>query len=421
MVAQESHYTRPGDRARWPLADTDWGQVRANGDSLIFRYLYAERFRDGTPLDAAWLHGVEDDLHAAREAGMKVVLRFAYRAGQDPVLRGHPFGDSPAVQAVLAHIDQLMPVVADNADAVLAVEQGFYGLWGECCYTDHFSSGYDERQVSETNWADRMRVLQRILSHTRTSGIPILARYSALRERLLETSTPAADRDRVGLHDDAFDAGEDDLGTFTLNSSQSAEKARSEAFDLALRLPFGGEHSGATSTATTRTQIDAVLQSRHPSFLLRPQLPPSWSQNTDLLSRRLGYRLAVTGLRVAPTPQRGGTARLELDLENSGVAPPMGQRSLTVEIGPSERPATLTLEHLDLRALAPSSTTTIWADIGLPPWLPSGEHPVRLWLPDPSPRLRQDARHAIRLGNRGTWDARTGRNLVGTVVIGDQP
>lgn len=420
-VPQESHYSVAGDPGRWALADTDWEPVRRRGDTLVFRYLYAEKFRDGSPLDKAWLEGIREDLHAVREAGLKVIPRFAYRRGTDPVRRGRPYGDSPPVDAVLRHVDQLAPVLAEQADVVLAIQQGSYGLWGECCYTDHFATGYDERHVSDRNWADRVRVLDRWVHHTRDAGLPVLVRYSAIRQRYAMSSPAADDLARVGLHDDAFDADADDLGTFSLNLRGPVRAARTESADLALRLPFGGEHASVGARATTRAQIDAVLAADRPTYLLRPQLPAAWAAHADLLSRRLGYRLVATGVRVSERPAAGSTVRVEIDIRNDGVAPPVGARDMVVELVRSGRTAAARADDIAMSAFTPGATTTAWVDVDVPSDFPPGTAELRLWLPDRSSRLASDARYAVRLANVGSWRATDGRNVLGSVAVANAP
>jgi hypothetical protein len=70
--------------------------------------------------------------------GLKLVVRFAYNyeAG----------GADAPLDVVLAHIDQLGPVLREHRDVILVIESGFVGAWGEW----HSSTnGLDTRAAKE--------------------------------------------------------------------------------------------------------------------------------------------------------------------------------------------------------------------------------------------------------------------------------
>lgn len=414
---QESHYRDSRDTAFWRLRDTDWAPARAAGDTLVFRYYYAEKHLDGSPLEDRWLSAVRDDLEAARAAGMRVIPRFAYRPGRDPVRRGSPFHDSPPVEAVLAHVRQLAPVLDEQASALLAVQQGAYGLWGEACYTDHFATDHDERRVSERNWQDRFRVLDAYLEGTARSQVPVLVRYAAIRDRYAQARAGSAHLLRLGLHDDAFGAGDDDLGTFTLHAVEGLAATRRRASVVASTVPFGGECASGHPARTDAAHLSALLEARRPTFLLRTQLPRPWTAHISSLSRRLGYRLNATALRVAAPTDDDRTLRVEVDVRNDGVAPPMRRRPVVLFARQGDHLCTVTLTDADPRSLAPGVTTTWWADLPWPARLPSGRWEVGVHLPDPDDGLRADPRFAIALANHGAFDPVTGRNRLGTVAV----
>jgi len=53
------------------------------------------------------------------------VLRFAYEKSN----RGVDYG--PTLEWILRHVDQLAPVIRDNADVIYVMQAGFVGAWGE--------------------------------------------------------------------------------------------------------------------------------------------------------------------------------------------------------------------------------------------------------------------------------------------------
>jgi len=68
------------------------------------------------------LQKIDKDFATAREAGVKLIIRFCYT--EDPNLP-----DAPR-HIVLSHINQLKPVIYKNHDVIYAVQAGFIGTWG---------------------------------------------------------------------------------------------------------------------------------------------------------------------------------------------------------------------------------------------------------------------------------------------------
>lgn len=90
---------------------------------------------------------------AIRTAGLTAILRFAYT---DDVA-----GDDAAPAQVLRHIEQLTPLLRQNAYVIATVQAGFVGAWGEWYYTRHFGN---EGRVSAADQANRAAVVQALLN-----------------------------------------------------------------------------------------------------------------------------------------------------------------------------------------------------------------------------------------------------------------
>ncbi|MET0426817.1 MAG: DUF4874 domain-containing protein, partial [Actinoplanes sp.] len=177
----ETHLTAAGDG--WaPLAVT-------GGRSLVFRIFYLEKYQSVDTITPADLALIRADFTAARKAGVKLVVRFAYTSTSD--------ADAPKAR-VLRHIAQLGPILTANADILTAVQAGFIGRWGEWYYTQNFT---------DPDGAARKEVLQALVAATAPST-PIQVRTPQIKRRLL----PAVAR--IGVHNDCFLAGADDYGTF---------------------------------------------------------------------------------------------------------------------------------------------------------------------------------------------------------------
>lgn len=97
----------------------DW--VRESGRTLARSYVRLDDYRR-EPLPDSLLADVQRGLDAARAAGIKIVLRFAYNFGIGE--------DDTTLFWVKKHIDQVTPLLERNADVIAAVRAGFIGAWG---------------------------------------------------------------------------------------------------------------------------------------------------------------------------------------------------------------------------------------------------------------------------------------------------
>ena len=105
--------------------------------TLLYCITYLDTFVDA-PISEAFLKHIETNLVTVRQAGLKCILRFAY-TDDDPTERNEkpPFGDA-SKDRIMAHIQQLKPLLRDNADVIAVLQAGFIGVWGEWYYTDDF-------------------------------------------------------------------------------------------------------------------------------------------------------------------------------------------------------------------------------------------------------------------------------------------
>lgn len=135
----------------------------------------------------------------------------------------------------------------------------------------------------------------------------------------------------------------------------------------------------------------------------------------ETMRERLGYRLV---LREGLWPSRvlpGASCELRLALENEGFAAPLLPRQVFLVLVGQGRWLVLPLA-VDPRRWEPGEHA-VAAGITVPQELPAGRYLLGLWLPDPSPRLRDDPRYALRFANDGVWDPYTGVNVLGDVVV----
>ena len=356
--------------------------------SLVYRIFYLERYRDTDAIAAADLDLVRADFAAARAAGVKLVVRFAYTATDD--------ADAP-VARVRKHITQLGPILTANADIVTAVQAGFVGRWGEWYYTSNFT---------RTDWADRKQVLSALLAAT-PAGTLIQVRTPQIKRKLFPGAGVQAAR--IGLHNDCFLAGDDDAGTYL--SDDRAWLMKQSATTL-----VGGE-TCAVSERSGWVNASAEMAAYHWTYLnpsFDTEVLNSWgAEGLDEAARRLGYRIRLTQATLPVRATAGAKVSVRLTLTNDGYAAPAQNRPVRLVLTDGRTTQTVAVPA-DLRTWTTGRTVTLTASFRAP--AAPGAYDLSLALPDPVARLQSEPAYAIRLANTGTWDAASGRNALGATL-----
>lgn len=390
------------------LSEDDLGWVVANGHTLVHSYVLLDEHRD-EPLPDQLLETIDARMGLVRDAGIKLVLRFAYNLGPYP----EPDPDAPLDQ-VLEHIEQLAPVLDANQDVIAVVQAGFVGAWGEW--------------HSSTNGLDapdaRAAIVEALLDAV-PAGRSVLLRNPTHKEALFGDALDAteawtgSDEARTGHHNDCFLASDTDLGTYPEGAVETwKDYVAADTF----YVPMGGETCAVNPPRSACASALEEMERLHFTFLnqdYHPDVIDGWIEGgcKEELDRRLGYRLVLTSAVLPDAVRPGGRFVLRLRLRNDGFAAPINPRPLRVVLASGGARHEVELPGLDARHLLGGATTEVAVRLQLPADLPEGPATLSLWLPDPD--LPDDPRQAIRLANEATWDAGTGGNLLGTFTIDD--
>lgn len=421
----------------WPDQSFDPYKIRAKepSDSVVWVYFRLDNYRyeDGVLRSLESLGSgrgldvVKSTFQAAREKGLKLVIRFIYNWG--PGWTNDPNQASPDVPLHVAkhHIDQLMPVVADNIDVVAAMQVGFVGHWGEWHSSKYLYTLESRKAIVDallnTLPKERMLLLR-------------VPRYKEIWYQGPLTTSEAfsqSDASRVGHHNDCFLVDGTDAGTYRSQTSQPP-KSRSDYCDGQSDVaacwkdfiaqegrftPVGGETCGANPPRSECTSALGELEMMHWSFInngYHPDVLNSWKIGGcwDEIRRRLGYRFALSRLAISQQVNPGGTMAFNLELKNEGFTSPYNQRPVFLVLknnsGGSQR--VISLESADPRWWMSGQTTNVDTEVPIPADLPEGTYSVYLWLPDASQNLRDRPEYAIRLANQNVWQPATGFNLL---------
>ncbi|WP_120694489.1 DUF4832 domain-containing protein [Mycetocola zhujimingii] len=432
----ETHYRADGS-GYVPLNRAEIEAFRTEGVTQILRVFYLEKFVNTPTLDPEFLALVQADYDTAREAGISVITRFAYVQGgawpYEP-----PHGDAP-LDIVLAHIEQLTPILRANADVIPVVQNGLIGLWGEGYYTDHFvADPANPGVVTEEDWANRSAVTDALLEAL-PADRSVQVRTMLSKQKLLDVPTGAAgaitpaqahdgsDISRVGHHNDCFLAAPDDWGTF-LSDPIELDQEYLEADSK--YVPIGGETCNVNPPRSEWASASAEMARYNYSYLNRDynkDVLNTWgAEGIEETAQRLGYRFVMTESTLSADD--GGATQISVDVRNDGWAAPYNPRTAVLvlegDMGRFEVPFD---GNDDARLWMPGTTTTLTASFaGIPDGeyraylaLPAGDAGTSVDAPLAIQAVSDDPRFAIQTANVDTWDPATGLNALGqTVTIG---
>lgn len=388
--------------------ETDFEWVRQSGRSLAFSYVRLDDYRE-RDLDEPLLSAVDQGFQAAREAGIKIILRFSYNFG--------PYPDSEpdaSKEWISTHLGQLEPVLQQNADVIAVMQAGFIGAWGEW----HTSTnGLLDDPL------DKFDILEAILDALPASRAVQLRyppyKHEGYGEPLTEQEAYSAfSKARVGHHNDCFLASDTDYGTYP---SGEIERWKDYIASDTLFVPMGGETCQLNPPRSDCVVALAEMERFHYTYLneeYEPYVVAAFKNQGcfEEMERRMGYRLAMSSVAFPEAVRPGGVMPLAFEIANHGWAAPMNPRPVWIVLyGPETYWARLELR--DPRRFVPGRTSQLSARIQIPADAPPGSYTLALWLPDESSILAGDSRYAVRFANDGVWNEAQGTNDLVTIEV----
>jgi len=375
--------------------------LRNDGLTIAQRIYDTGSFRTDS-LSATFLIRVGNDCAAAREGGIKLVMRYSYTNSQT--------GADASLAWIETHIEQLGPIWRENADVIAYIEAGFIGAWGEWYYSSN----------DLANTADRRAVLYKELSELSPERA-VVVRTPGYKRSIFVNSEPLSldsafsqsFRARTGAHNDCFLANPTDYGTY---GNIEADKTY---LNLDNRyVPQGGETCNPSAySECDNSLID--LNRMHWSVLNRDYhktVLNGWETNGcwDEIRRRLGYRFVIESGRLQNEVKPGGILTSEFTITNEGFASPYNPRNFEIVIRNQDTDMEYALiSNEDPRFWMAGETVDVTVTAGIPASLPEGNYDVFLHLSDPVEALRYRQEYAIHLANEGVWESETGYNSLG--------
>lgn len=398
------HYSSSGSSSSYSfISASTLNSYRSQNMSVVQRIFYLKQFTS-SPISSTFLANMQTDFNTIRNAGMKVMIRFSYSDDETAAVL-----DATKAQ-MLAHIQQVAPVINANKDVIVMYQYGWIGCWGENYYTSQvadFGNG-DYTQYTTTQWANRKEVLEAMINATAVE-IPIQVRYVEYKKKLYPTGNS-----RIGFYNDAFLGEWGDSGMFLVNSVQSAPSTSDAAYLTAQteNLPMTGETNQVNAPRTSCSNAVMEMNKYNWSLINKDYLTDninSWVSGgcyTEM-DKKLGYRFELQNSSFA-------TNTITINLQNTGYANVYRSRKGYIVLRNTATGAETSVEiAADLKAWKKGIATQLVKNLS--GTVADGTYQLFLNLPDPT---LTNPLFSIRCANTGTWDATKGyNNLNQTVTI----
>lgn len=384
------------------------------GTSLIHRFFYLESFID-SDISQQYLDLMQTDFEKIRQAGVKVIPRFAYSESTTETASGPHYGDA-SKERMLAHLIQLSNVLRKNSDVIATLQVGFIGLWGEWWYSDYF--------LADTDWNNRADIVNKMLDVLPTNRT-IQIRTPRYKQNIFSTTVPVdqatanlgSTLSRIGHHNDCFVSSASDGGTYVNTLTEYPYLEEESKW-----LPMGGEtcdYNFLSDPDPIRLSCPITLNELarlHWSFLnldwYKPTLKKWLAEGCfSTIERKLGYELSFVQAIFDDKVKPGDAFKYSIQIKNSGFSAPFNPRGVELIL----RHSTGTTHSFNLpsdpRLWQPNmDVEPIIGQITIPKDFPLGTYEVLLNLPDPEPSLHNRPEYSIRLVNPNVWEAATGYN-----------
>ena len=419
---ERGFYTQTGTRASLPtpLSMDALDNIRERDRvSLIFRYIYLDSFMEG-PVSESFLEEISNDFKAIRDAGFKVIVRFAYSSEYTGT---GPFYDSPIKSVLLGHISQLKPLLRDNSDVILTLQNGFWGTWGENYASDEFGCFCDET-VTEQNWLDRKQVTDSLLAVMPENRMVSL-RYPVIKSGMYGFAIPADSltkseaysgtlKSRLGYHNDCFLAEFNDL-TFINTELEKPYWETESRYTI-----MGGETCADNEIYTNCSNAMTDLENASWTYLnngFHPDVLERWRRDGcfEEIRDRLGYRLSLSEGTFDTLACAGSDFNCSISLYNEGFAAPVHERPVMLVFKNDRSTYTFDLS-VDPRTWFGGTQHTISSALYLPSDMENGVYNIFLYMPDAAESLAGNSDYAIQLANEDIWDELSGYNRLNVRV-----
>lgn len=221
-------------------------------NNLVHLRVSLKNFSSGEAITVPALDGLKGLLERLRTSSVNAVIRFAYDGFNG-------IADcEPALEKILAHINQLGAVLSDYPDVLTAIEAGMIGPWGEM----HTSllAGKDTFNAVIAEWLSCTALpLPVLVRRPKFAADYLGVKVTELKDLDIE---PQSEGYRIGVFNDGYLGSATDLGTYS-----DREKEIAWLNKQAAHTPFGGEVTVPDSSFNKIEYAAKEMFQTHTSYL----------------------------------------------------------------------------------------------------------------------------------------------------------
>lgn len=403
---------------------------KRDGVTLLFRYFYIDYYNDGTPITEADLQTIASDFAVARRNGVKVIVRFSYGASGYKDDNNWSFVE-PTKEGMLAHMKQLKPVLAENADVIAAVQAGFVGIWGEWFFTSTFGKDWSKpNAVNDRNDlidglldmapADRFLQLRTVHYITEYMGKGSRDYTTQLTD---ETAFSGSNQARLGLHNDAFCNDRSNCGTYYDYNNE-----RNYLANMGQYAPLGGETNGGSVSYYKGEKAMADMELLHFDYMnceYESGVLKNWKDNKpegstmsyyEIMQRRMGYRFQLIDFAVPDSLDAHLEMPVVFNVHNDGFSNMYNKRVVYLVMKGQDATYMLPMKT-DPRLWKSGTTKWISETFTLPEGIADGTYHLYMYLPDVYESIAANEAYAVRFANKNMMWENGMNDLNATVLI----
>ncbi len=390
------HYTSTGSSGGYNLlTQSTLNGYRTNENiTVIQRQFFLRDFITGTPITSTYLTNMQTDFNRIRATGAKVIVRFTYTSNDATVYQ-------PTKAQILAHIQQLVPIINANKDVIVCIQAGFIGQYGEWYYTNstEFGTG-DYTALTNAQWANRKEIMDAMIN-SYPIEIPLQLRYIYAKQKMYGNAYIG----RIGFYNDAFLAQDGDAGTFLASGNNPPSIADINYWVTnTTNLPVTGETNAVNAPRTNCDNTLLELNGYNWSLLNKDYYPANitnWINNNcyTTIQQNIGYKFQLTNSNI-------DNSVLSINMGNFGYANLFKDRKAYLvfkNVSTNINYSFVVDENIKNCTSTNYSIITNLNTFNIP----NGTYKLYLNLPDP---LLSNPLYSIRLNNLDTWIASEGFN-----------
>jgi hypothetical protein len=397
-------YTSTGSSGGYNLLSqsTISGYRTTENITVIQRQFFLRPFITGTPITSTYLSNMQTDFNRIRNAGAKVIVRFTYTSSSATVYQ-------PTKAQILAHIQQLAPVINTNKDVIVSIQAGFIGRYGEWYYTGSSEFGNGNFTVlTTTQWNNRKEVMDKMISSF-DSSIPLQVRYVFAKQKMYGNTFIG----RIGFYNDSFLGTWGDSGTFVVNSSQGQPTSTDIAYwqNNTINNPVSGESNMLNAPRTDCTNAMIEMDRFNWSLINKdyfPQVISNWQTNScfTTMQKSLGYDFRLNASNIT-------NGVLTINIGNYGYANLFKSRKAFLVCKNTSTNINYSFEiDSDIKRCTTTNYTITTNLTTLN--LPVGTYKLYLNLPDP---MLNNKLYSIQTSNLNTWTTEGFNDLLRTYTV----